>query len=205
MEIRPSHVETSLETLRSRFTSILDPSSHSVLEKAKSMLRQSRAEYDGRQRQQFNGESPPRWGFSIVPDDPLKFREVVIDGFRLRVDLFSHSYWEADPAQEPCLLTIAVRVWCLTPKLYFRPEWDAQALKGQIDPNNGRVMLRIHFDLANERQPGPEHHMQFGGVQHVGEMNWFPETLSLPRMFAHTSGLDTRDRVSRGDIFPLSI
>ena len=173
MELRPAHVEKSLVAVRSRFSSILEPSSQSVIEKALSMLRQS------------TRQSPPRWGFSISPDDPLRFKEAVVDGLRLKIDLFLHSYWERDPAQEPCYLTIAIRIWCLTQPIYFRPDWDAPRLDGLIDPNNGRVMLRIHFDLANQGQPGPKNHLQFGGVQHAGEMNWFPEALSLPRIL-HT-------------------
>ena len=185
MELRPAHVEKSLVTVRSRFTSILEPSSQSVIEKALSMLRQSKAEYHGQQSRQSNRRSPPRWGFSISPDDPLRFKEAIVDGLRLRIDLFLHSYWETDPAQEPCYLTIAIRIWCLSQPIYFRPDWDAPGIDELIDPNNGRVMLRIHFDLANQGQPGPKHHLQFGGVQHAGEMNWYPETLSLPRIL-HT-------------------
>ena len=185
MTFRPAHVEKSLVTVRSRFNSILEPRSHSVLEKALSMLRQSMGAFQGQGRRHFNGQAAPRWGFSISPDDPLTFRETDVDGLRLRIDLFLHSYWETDPAQEPCYLTIAVRIWCLNQPIYFRPDWDAPSLGGLIDPNNGRVMLRVHFDLANEGQPGPKHHLQFGGVQHAGELNWFPETISLPRLL-HT-------------------
>ena len=32
-------------------------------------------------------------------------------------------------------------------------------------------MLRIHFDLANKRQPGPRYHLQVGGRQHCGELS----------------------------------
>ena len=185
MEIRVAHVQRSLETLGSRFNAILEPSSSGVLLQAKSMLLQSKARFDARQGQQSAGQAIRRWGYIIGPDNPLRFREVEIDGFRLRIDMFLRSYWEEHPAEKPSDLTVAVRVWCLTERMYFRPEWDAPELEGQIDPEYGRVMLRVHFDLANSGQSGPVYHLQFGGVQHPGELNWFPEALSLPRLL-HT-------------------
>ena len=122
------------------------------------------------------------WGFRIDPDDPLRFKDTVVDGTSLRVDLFLATFWNEEPAERPAILNVVMRIWCLSPPLYFRPEWDAPELANQIDPATGRVMLRLHFDLANEDQPGPRNHLQLGGVQHGSEWHWFPETLSVPRL-----------------------
>ena len=43
-------------------------------------------------------------------------------------------------------------------------------------------MLRIHFDLANEGQDGPQYHLQIGGKQQEGEFYWHPTALSVPRI-----------------------
>ena len=75
-----------------------------------------------------------------------------------------------------------MRVWCLDENLYFRDQWDAARLENEIDGHSGRVVLRVHFDLAEHGQPGPRHHIQVGGKQHSGEFHWFPETLSVPRI-----------------------
>ena len=66
--------------------------------------------------------------------------------------------------------------------IYFRSDWDASRLQNEVSPNTGRVMLRIHFDLANAGQQGPQHHVQVGGNPHEGEFSWFPESLSVPRL-----------------------
>ena len=123
-----------------------------------------------------------RGGFRIDPDDPLVFKETTVDGLRLRVDLFLRCYWNDDPAESPVELNVAMRVWSLDESVYFRTEWDAEGLKEKLEPGGERVMLRLHFDLANRNQPGPRYHLQVGGVQHAREYHWFPENLSVPRM-----------------------
>ena len=95
------------------------------------------------------------------------------------------EYWDDEPAERPCALNVAIRVWCLDPHVYFRKDWDAQGLWSQVDPERGRVMLRIHFDLANAGQAGPQYHAQVGGNPRPEELSWFPEALDVPRML-HT-------------------
>lgn len=181
-EIRLGDVERSLEIVRARCRSILDPGAQRVLYEAKSRLRQSNAEYNESKRQQRRARQVRPWGFSIPPTDPLQFNETIVDGFRMKVDLFLRAFWDTEPADQPHELTVTMRVWCLDPSVFFRGQWDAPALEGGIDPDIGRVMLRIHFDLANPGQSGPRYHLQFGGVQHPGELHWFPESLSVPRL-----------------------
>ena len=149
------------------------------------MLRNSNCQYNESKRQ-GRRERPLRpWGYCITPYDPLRFKATEIRGLKLRVDLFLKEYWAAEPAEQPCLLNVAIRVWCLDPHVYFREELNAPRLEGQTDPESGRVMLRIHFDLANEKQPGPKYHVQVGGNPLPEELLWFPEALDVPRIL-HT-------------------
>ncbi len=182
MTISAADVERSLETIGNRFSSILEPATQRVLNQAKSMVRQTKAQHIESRRQQRTARPIRPWGFSIAPHDPLVFRETKVNKLRLQVDLFMNAFWNAEPAREPYELTVTMRLWCLDPLVYFRDQWDAAILQDHILPAKGRVMLRIHFDLANQGQPGPRYHLQFGGVQHPGEFHWFPESLSVPRM-----------------------
>ena len=43
-------------------------------------------------------------------------------------------------------------------------------------------MLRVHFDLANPKQPGSEYHVQVGGKSLQEELHWFPKSLAVPRL-----------------------
>ena len=123
-----------------------------------------------------------RWGFTIDPERPLKFKVTEVNRLKLRADLAICAYWDSQPAQRPSELNVAIRIWCLTPGVYFRERMDAPRLEDAIDPMIGRVMLRIHFDLANQGQSGPEYHVQVGGNPQDDGEPWFPEALSVPRL-----------------------
>lgn len=182
MALKAKQVEQSLETIQKRLRPILDDRAPVVVERAKSMLRQSKREWD-ESRRQGRPERPARpWGFSIPPCDPLRFKPTQVDGLKLRVDLSSKAFWNADPAEKPAQLGVLLRVWCLDPQIYFREEWDSSELSDATDPKIGRVMLRVHFDLANPKQPGPEYHVQVGGRSRPEEHHWFPQSLAVPRL-----------------------
>ena len=182
MALRAKQVNQSLETIRKRLHPILDDRAAVVVERAQSMLRESKREWDESKRQ-GRPERPARpWGFRIPPDAPLGFKPTQVDGLRLRVDLSSEALWDADPAERPARLGVLLRVWCLDPRIYFREEWDSSELSAAIDPEVGRVMLRVHFDLANPRQPGPEYHVQVGGKSQPEERHWLPKSLAVPRL-----------------------
>ena len=182
MEIRPADVHRSLETIGSRLAPILDDTSHSVIAQAKAMLLDSAEKHRERVRQANRRLPPIPWGFRIEPEAPLRFNEIVVDRLKFRVDLFLRSYWDSVPAAMPAVLNVAIRIWALDDNVCFREDWDAQRLASDVLSGNGRVMLRMHFDLANRDQDGPKYHLQFGGNQHEGELNWFPENLSVPRL-----------------------
>lgn len=173
MLLKPADVQRSLNTIRNRLDPILDGRSHSVLAKAEASLDHSIRQHRIRQRP---------WGIQIDPDDPLVFKETEVDDLKLQVDLFLRCFWNAEPAEVPHELNVAMRVWSLDEAVYYRTEWDSEGLKEKLESGGKRVMLRLHFDLANPNQPGPRYHLQVGGVQHTGEHHWFPENLSVPRM-----------------------
>lgn len=182
MEINYTDVLRSLRTVRDRFGRIHEGRNYVVLQEAEHMLRHSKDQFDESTRQGRIERAIRPWGFSIHPDDPLRFQRRTVGGLELRVDLFLRTYWNSEPAERPHQLDAAMRVWCMSQGTYFRPEWDAQRLQSAIDPNAGRVMLRIHFDLANDGQEGPKYHVQIGGNSRESEMSWFPEALSVPRL-----------------------
>ncbi len=182
MGITAGQVQQSLETIDSRFRPILDDGAGAVIVQAKSMLLESKEAFDVSQ-QQGRRERPTRpWGFRIGPNNPLRFAKTMVNGLDVRVDLFLSAYWEEEPAERPVDLRVVIRVWSLEPQVYFRKEWDAPALEHKTNPDTGRVMLRVHFDLANSGQAGPHYHLQVGGNARPDELHWFPEALSVPRM-----------------------
>ena len=182
MPLRSSHIEQSLTIIGDRLGPILGPEAPKVLDIAKSTLQKTQREHVERVRQGRVERPILPWGFSISPGYPLRFKETILDGLSLRVDLFARAFWDSEPAERPVELAVAIRVWCMSPQVFFRGQWDAPDLKDKIDTGNGRVMLRLHFDLANEGQPGPRHHLQIGGKQHAGELHWFPESIAVPRL-----------------------
>ena len=174
MKIRYKHVDQSLETVRTHLDSILGYSGPRVIAQARSDLRTTKSAFDNRQRS--------TWGFRIDPPDPLVFRETVVDRLRVRIDLFMYTFWDTEPAARPAQLGVVIRVWSLDHRVYFRPAWDAEGIEERINPNKGRVILRLHFDLANPHQQGPQYHLQVGGNPRDDELHWFPKALSVPRL-----------------------
>ena len=181
MQLKSSDVERSLESILRLSGSILDDRAQRVLARAKASLKTSVAEHQARVRDN-RGLPPLKWGFSIPPNDPLGFKRTEVDKLCLKVDLFLQSYWDSDPADTPTVLNVGIRIWSLDEHVYFRKEWDAKRLCSEIDRNTGRVMLRLHFDLANKGQPGPKYHLQVGGNPRDDEFHWLPDSLGVPRI-----------------------
>ena len=180
--VTKDQVEQALGTIDNRFRPILDPRASSVIAQAKVMLKKSHEAFVESRRQRRKERQVHPWGFEIHPETPLRFRDTDIDGLKVRVDLFLAAYWKDHPGEVPSDLRVVIRVWSLDPHVYFREPWDAARLEHECSPQNGRVMLRLHFDLANPNQPGPRHHLQVGGNARPEELHWFPEALSVPRL-----------------------
>ena len=175
-------VEQALEIVDGSFRPILGPQASSVIARAKSILKESHEAFVESKRQGRRERPVHPWGFEIHPENPLRFRDTDVDGLKVRVDLFLAAYWADNPGEVPSDLRVVIRVWSLDPHVYFREPWDAARLEDECSPDRGRVMLRLHFDLANPHQPGPRHHLQVGGNARPEELHWFPEALSVPRL-----------------------
>jgi hypothetical protein len=121
------------------------------------------------------------WGYTIGPEKPLRFKETRVHDFRLRADIFCRLRW-LDPDQPPVKQDLAVRIWCLDDDVIFREQLDAPEILGRLDTLKGRVMLRYHLDKANDDQPGPAYHLQFGGNPGDDEMCWLHEGVAVPRL-----------------------
>lgn len=97
MPLKVDDVLFSLETIRGRLRCILDSGHESVIGRALATV------HDYKQRR-----ATGRWGFSISPSQPLRFRVTEIDGLKLRVDLSICAYWDSQPAQRPSELTVGI-------------------------------------------------------------------------------------------------
>jgi hypothetical protein len=82
-------------------------------------------------------------------------------------------------------MNVVVRVWCLDMAVSHREKLDALELREVIEKAGRRVMLRYHFDLAEDTQSGPRFHLQVGGNSMPDETCWLPETISIPRIGHH--------------------
>ena len=168
------------------------------------MLSSSYVAYRDSVRNQSHGASIKPWGFRIEPNYPLRFKKTEVNGLNLRVDLFLKSYWDSDPAVMPSELTLAIRVWSLDKHIYFRDDWDAKRLSSKINSNTGRVMSRLHFDLANKDQPGPKYHLQVGGKPRDDEFHWFPDSLGVPRILHPPMDLVLATELIAANFYPKS-
>jgi hypothetical protein len=172
-----------VETIRSLFPPLLSDSHKRVLGAALSSLNDQK-ERHGRLKKKA---SKPPWKLIISPDDPLAFRSTDDDGtvkHNLDVDLACTLSEPNDSGVPQGAHNIAVRVWSTNSSQCFREEYDAECLRDPIEQAGRRVMLKFHFDLANEDQEGPRHHLQIGGKAHAGDLHWLPDNWKLPR-FAH--------------------
>ena len=171
----------SLESIRDRFSPILEGDAHSVLEKAKAEVRESKKQYDARVRQRTRGLPPLTWGFALCPSSPLRFKRAKVNRIALSVDLIAAMQWQS-PGESPVKQDLALRVWCAERTVAFRPFWDAERVEGSVDWVKGRVMLRLHFDLGDSEQPGPRHHVQVGGTTQDEEHCWLSPAIPVPRL-----------------------
>lgn len=169
-------VEMGLRQIKARFRRILEDGADDVIDQAVQELAQSKKGYESHQRND--------WGYHIDPVRPLRFTASRANkGAELTVDLFCDIRWKANAAPET--QDICLRIWSDDSNCTHRENWDAKTIADVLsDPNrtrNGRVMLRLHFDKANQNQEGPEYHLQFGGKQQPDELHWFPKVIDLPR------------------------
>lgn len=175
----PGNVIRGLEVIETRLRRLLRPGAVVVLSQARAEVERTSALYEAAVR--AGSRSPQPWGFAISPDAPLEFRTCVVRDHQLRVDLFCNLRW-LDARKPQVRQELVVRVWALDDAVILREGWDAPEVASKIDSQRGRVMLRFHFDRANEGQPGPTYHLQAGGNARDEEACWLHEAISVPRL-----------------------
>lgn len=180
-----AEVERGLNILAAQFRPILDSTAGQVLGSARAQLSTTwRAYGSAMGRRKAVPELAPVWGYAIDASHPLLFRPTTVDRTRLQADIYCKIWWR-DPAKLPVELNVVVRVWCLDIAVSHREMFDAVGLRDVIARVGRRVMLRYHFDLAEDDQSGPRFHLQVGGNSMPDETCWLPETISTPRIGHH--------------------
>lgn len=174
-------IKFGLQEIKRNFAPILDDNTVWVIDEAIMELGRTRAEFKRRENQTHDPRSTPEpWGYRIRPDYPLRFEPRVVKGMNLRTDVYCTVLWEQEKAL-PVDQCIHLRVWSDEIDHIYRERWDSEVVYNELT-DDGRVMLRCHFDLANPGQPGPKYHLQFGGNPQADELCWFPRFMNLPRL-----------------------
>jgi len=174
-------LEMGLRVLHKTFRRILDDQAQHVIENAITQLQVSHQRYEQFRRRTDNPNlRVPDWGYTIYPENPLRFRPSATPrGIRPRIDIYCEARWREDPLR-PTRNVIHMRLWSDEIDYCWREDWDSQTVFDKLT-NDGRVLARWHFDLSNPEQQGPRHHLQFGGNQQANELCWLIEEVDLPR------------------------
>ena len=182
--MKVTQIKTGLQELKRNFQNILDDSAY-VIDRAIAELESTKEKFDEWQRKTHApGKGPQFWGYEIHPEKPLCFKlSTAIEGLNIWVDLYCKAVWQKEEDM-PITQEICLRIWSDSIDFIFRHDIDSEEIFNKLADSilPKRVMLRFHFDLADEGQPGPKYHLQFGGNARPGELCWFPEALKLPRL-----------------------
>jgi hypothetical protein len=181
---------TELRVIQSRLGGVLDQEGRRAVSTAISDLEGQRPR--PKPGKEHKKKPLPPWRLVIPPGNPLRFIETSATQ-DLRYPLSIDVSCMIDQPKDGRIVgehTVAVRVWTSDETLYFREAFDAERIQSDVGGAGGkRVMLRFHFDHANPGQPGPRHHLQIGGLQHEGELCWFPDNIRVPRFCHHPLSL----------------
>ncbi len=180
--MKPDGIKRSLNIIETELSNILDKTSAiNVLRRAQQEVDDSYRLYETwtRRTDRTKPVVQEGWGFSIR-DRPLRFKNTDVSGYPFQIDLTCELRWKDQLQKEPAKGNIAVRLWALSNRMIYRKGLDADPLEDL----NQRVMMRFHFDRANQQQSGPKSHLQIGGVADEEEYCWLHEKIEKPR-FAH--------------------
>jgi hypothetical protein len=188
----PKLIKTSLSLIREVYSDILDASYKIIIPAAIESVDTTKDVYDQAKRDQYRlKREPTPWGYTIYHNQPLRFRPVdVPNSIQLQVDVYGDVRWADDDM--PVRQEIKVRIWCLHDNTTFREDYDSEEIFYELEDETkpyyprpqkrSRVVSRFHFDRANPKQRGPQHHLQFGGIPESYELCWHPEKVNLPRL-----------------------
>jgi hypothetical protein len=181
-------IKSGLQELRRSFAHILDDTAEWIIADAIKQVDSTKKLFEEQQRQTHHpGLAPEPWGYRIFPETPLRFKPNTVRGLELWVDVFCTVLWVQE-GDLPVEQNLHLRVWSSNENdCTYRQEWDSDDILDKLTGNappieEGRVMLRYHFDLAEPHQQGPQYHLQLGGNLRENELCWFPESIKLPRL-----------------------
>jgi hypothetical protein len=178
--MNPTDVEVGLRAISDSLGRILTGTYSRIIEEALAQVRPAAEVWKkGLKNWQRRGTE---WGYQISMDRPLEFQVCGVRGYETLVDLSCAVKWLRDPAAEPIEQNFTLRIWSLEKRLFFRQDLDAEQMKERLEDLGRRVMLRLHFDLANSGQEGPKYHIQVGGVPGQNEHCWLHPSMNLPRI-----------------------
>jgi len=149
---------------------------------------------------QIKGASP-YWVLRIHPDLPLRFVECEVERLKFQVDLFC-TIPQPDRNVPGLNESIGIRVWSNDSRLFFRKELDSESILERMNSDGRRVMLRFHFDRAEQGKKWPEHHFQVGGDPQENEHCWHPKQLNVPRLIHHPLNLLLACELVVANFFP---
>jgi len=188
-------IKAGLQRLKKSFRRILQDGAEDVIDDAIAEIEGLKKRFDEQKRQTHDPHLTPKpWGYRIYSERPLRFkRSNAIKGLNLWVDLYCTVLWEEEGSM-PVEQVIHLRVWSdRSNSCTYREKWDSDDVLDKLTnsawTDEGRVMLRCHFDLSNPGQDGPKYHLQFGGNARGNELCWFPEIINLPRLAFHPMDL----------------
>jgi hypothetical protein len=174
-------IKFGLKEIKRNFDPILDDNADWVIQDAIAQLDSTKKDFDWRRQKTHDPKLVPEpWGYCIDPDSPLCFEPRAINGMNVWADLYCTILWKEEGAL-PVEQCIHLRVWSDEIDRIYREDWDSEHVYNNLT-DEGRVMFRCHFDLADPGGPGPEYHLQFGGNPRVNELCWLPEFMKLPRL-----------------------
>jgi len=175
--------ENTLLQIGKFYKDLLDDSAEWILQEAASRLIES--------HDLFKAGHIPQWGYEITDERPLRFRPSPIGGYLPEVDIYCSIKWT--DSDLPVEQDIKIRVWSNHHLIVFREGIDGERIEQELTndarhrSNSGRVISRLHFDLARHDQGRseqfhPRYHLQVGGNQREYELCWHPKGFDIPRI-----------------------
>lgn len=130
------------------------------------------------------------WEIDIPGRDPLKFKDIEINGKRMEVQLSCKIKGIAPTLKSDELIitkyNTQLLIRSLEKELSFRPKFDSKDLcKPLIENDWKRAMLSFHIDLRDSetRIYEPIYHLHVGGRVDKKELCWIPDTIEEPRFY----------------------
>jgi hypothetical protein len=192
-------VARNLRFLAHHLRSLLERDSYSNLLEAASYVKTFSSSGRPKSKQQ-------PWEVYIDSGKSLRFLPSELDK-RLAPDIFCDIQGPSDGQRPLSKQNLVVRIWSLNKDLSFRNKWDSDELDRLLTQGHStRVMLRLHFDRADESQEALLFHLQIGGrpTEPERELCWIPKEMDLPRLLYPPIDLVLASELVVANFFPMA-